>query len=96
MSELVGHRLVDVGEDEELTFDWSSKLDTDTIASSMWEISPDGSPSPLVDDSIKDDTTTSVTVSGLRFGVTYLLTNTIQTDTSRTLVQSFTLRGSRK
>lgn len=96
MSELVGHRLVDIGEDEQLTFNWAPKLDGDEISSSFWEISPEDSPAPIVDDSIKDATTTSVTISGLMFGVVYRLTNTIQTDTSRTLVESFTLRGSYK
>jgi len=88
--------MVDVSEDEELSYDWSGKLDGDVITESSWEIEPDDSPSPLIDDGTKGDTTTSITVSGLQFGVVYTLTNMIHTDSSRVLVQSFTLRGARK
>lgn len=93
MSELVGHRIVDVGADEELTFDWSAKLGEDVLTESVWEISPYDSPNPLLDDSVKGDTSTSITVSGLSFGIVYTLTNTVQTEDGRRLVQSFTLRG---
>lgn len=96
MAELLGHRMVDIDEDEELSYDWAPKLDGDEITESSWEIEPDDSPSPLLDDGTKGATTTSITISGLRFGVVYRLTNTIFTDTSRVLIQSFTIRGSRK
>lgn len=96
MPELLGHRIVDISETEELTFDWSDNLDEDVITESSWTVEPDDSPSPILSDSVKGDTTTSIKLSGLQFGIVYKLTNMIFTDTSRVLVQSFTIRGTRK
>jgi len=93
MGDIIGHRLVAPEDDEEVSYDWTLELEEDLIASSDWAIVPNDSPSPLLDDASMDEgTLTSVTVSGLTFGVVYQLTNTVVTEAGRNLSQSFTLR----
>ena len=93
MGDLIGHRLIPPGDDEEVSYDWTLELEGDLIASSEWSIVPNDSPSPVLDDASMDTgTLTSVTVSGLTFGIVYQLTNTVITEAGRELSQSFTLR----
>lgn len=65
--------------------DWSTWLGTDTITSSSWSI-----PSPLVT-VLSQYTTTSTTVflTGGSDGITYLVSNTINTTGGRTVTRSF-------
>ncbi len=65
--------------------DWSTWLGTDTITSSSWTI-----PAPLVT-VLSQYTTTSTTVfvTGGSDGITYLVSNTINTTGGRTVTRSF-------
>ena len=97
MTDPLGHRLVDVGEAEIFSFDWTPELEEDVLlAESTWAIEPDDSPIPILSDSARDENITSVKIDGVHFGVVYTLTNTVLTEDGRSLVQSFTLRGTRK
>lgn len=97
MPDILGHRNVDIGEEEQLSFNWVDELEgTDILIESTWTISPDDSPSPVLSNSLRSDTATTITVNGLTFGIVYQLTNTVVTEDGRTLVKSYTLRGTRK
>lgn len=95
MADILGHRIIDVDEDEEITFDWTDKLEEDVLTESTWTIEPEDSPAPVLDDDTRTNTLTSVTISGLAFGFVYRLTNNVVTDAERYLTRSVTLRGTR-
>lgn len=97
MPDILGYRALDVSETETLSFDWSEELvSPDILIESEWAIEPEDSPVPLLTDSVRSDTATSIKVFGLHFGVVYQLTNTVITDLGRTMVRSYTLRGTRR
>ena len=81
--------------DETLDYDleWAktddSWLDTDTIASSSWAISPAG---PTLTGEANTTTTATVFVGSATLGETYRLTNTIITAAGRTADRTVTLR----
>lgn len=68
--------------------DWSDFLaEGESIASRVWSIDPDGSPSVL-----SNTTSESVTVSGLAKGKVYLLTEQITTSIGNVAQRSFPIR----
>lgn len=74
-------------------FDWSDWLDSDTISTSDWIISPAG----LTEDSASTTTTeTTIWLSGGTIDVVYTVTNRIVTAGGRTEDRSFTLRMSER
>jgi len=68
--------------------DWEDWLNTDTILTSSWSISPTG----LTEDSDSNsDTTATIWVSGGTEGEIYTLTNQITTDGGRTAERSIVI-----
>lgn len=88
-----------IGPSEELDFgfDWSAGgwLGDDTISSSEWTISAQGSGAPTAVSGGHNSTTTSVTVSGCEFGHEYRLQNMITTDGGRAGERELVLRCGR-
>lgn len=71
------------------TFNWTSWLNGDTIASSTWTV-PAGVTKVS---SANTTTTTTVKLAGGTVGTSYTITNTIVTNTgTETKVETFTLR----
>jgi hypothetical protein len=75
------------------SLDWSTRLASETIASSLWVIDPADGATPLTNES--QSNTTAITTIWLSGGVedeSYALTNRITTTAGRTLDQTVRLK----
>ena len=73
---------------ERFTVDWSERLDTATISTSVWSQSPSGL---TLSSATADDTTASTLIAGGTLGDSHTITNRITTSDGETLDQSFRL-----
>lgn len=84
-------RLQAPGAEIDYPMDWSAWLQADeTVIDAEFAIMPDDGVS--LESEGSDDTTTTVTVSGLTFGTTYRLDHTITSNAGRTDTRSIVIR----
>jgi len=85
--------LKDPSSSVDYSIDWRAWLaDTEAIMSTTWSIDPSGVSAPVLGAVSEADTTRSIFVSGGTLGQRYRLTCRIQTDASRTVDRSLTIR----
>lgn len=82
-------RLIDPAETRSFTQDWSDWLDTETISTSTWAVTPTATTAGATNTT----TTATVKLSACSHGQVYQLTNTITTSGGQTAQRSITVRG---
>jgi hypothetical protein len=82
-------RLIDPAETRSFTQDWSDWLDTETISTSSWAVTPTATTAGATNTT----TTATVKLSACSHGQMYQLTNTITTSGGQTAQRSITVRG---